>query len=147
MLDELCDGKCLSHHLDGQGGWDDFGCRKYNSSSDYTTCLCDHLTNFGVLLVQATHFRFTFSWEERFGLRGTAAHLKVLVTVVTTVVAVHNVVVKAKQRYQQRAFKAQEIKMNSCQANVLLLCSLVFLQISETHLLQNKHNVEYSAFM
>ncbi|XP_040006974.1 adhesion G-protein coupled receptor G4 [Xiphias gladius] len=34
----------------GQGGWDDFGCRKYNSSSDYTTCLCDHLTNFGVLL-------------------------------------------------------------------------------------------------
>ncbi|KAK2828158.1 hypothetical protein Q5P01_019192 [Channa striata] len=35
---------------DGHGGWDDYGCRKYNSSSDYTTCLCDHLTHFGVLL-------------------------------------------------------------------------------------------------
>ncbi|XP_071316458.1 adhesion G-protein coupled receptor G4-like isoform X2 [Trachinotus anak] len=34
----------------GQGGWDDHGCRKYNSNSDYTTCLCDHLTHFGVLL-------------------------------------------------------------------------------------------------
>ncbi|XP_056254325.1 adhesion G-protein coupled receptor G4 isoform X2 [Seriola aureovittata] len=34
----------------GDGGWDDYGCRKYNSSSDYTTCLCDHLTHFGVLL-------------------------------------------------------------------------------------------------
>ncbi|GLD71162.1 adhesion G-protein coupled receptor G4 [Lates japonicus] len=34
----------------GQGGWDDYGCRKYNSSFDYTTCLCDHLTHFGVLL-------------------------------------------------------------------------------------------------
>ncbi|XP_034406091.1 adhesion G-protein coupled receptor G4 [Cyclopterus lumpus] len=34
----------------GQGGWDDYGCRTYNSSSDYTTCLCDHLTHFGVLL-------------------------------------------------------------------------------------------------
>ncbi|XP_051258099.1 adhesion G-protein coupled receptor G4 [Dicentrarchus labrax] len=34
----------------GHGGWDDYGCRKYNSSSDYTTCLCDHLTHFGVLL-------------------------------------------------------------------------------------------------
>ncbi|XP_069001741.1 adhesion G-protein coupled receptor G4 [Embiotoca jacksoni] len=34
----------------GHGGWDDYGCRKYNSSPDYTTCLCDHLTHFGVLL-------------------------------------------------------------------------------------------------
>uniref|UniRef100_A0AAZ1XET0 Adhesion G protein-coupled receptor G4b n=2 Tax=Oreochromis aureus TaxID=47969 RepID=A0AAZ1XET0_OREAU len=34
----------------GQGGWDNYGCRKYNSSSYYTTCLCDHLTHFGVLL-------------------------------------------------------------------------------------------------
>uniref|UniRef100_A0A3B5A6H7 Adhesion G protein-coupled receptor G4b n=1 Tax=Stegastes partitus TaxID=144197 RepID=A0A3B5A6H7_9TELE len=35
----------------GHGGWDDHGCRKHNnSSSDYTTCLCDHLTHFGVLL-------------------------------------------------------------------------------------------------
>ncbi|XP_075342884.1 adhesion G-protein coupled receptor G4 [Odontesthes bonariensis] len=34
----------------GHGGWDDDGCRIYNSSSDYTTCLCDHLTHFGVLL-------------------------------------------------------------------------------------------------
>ncbi|KAL6098854.1 adgrg4 [Pungitius sinensis] len=34
----------------GLGGWDDYGCRIANSSSDYTTCLCDHLTHFGVLL-------------------------------------------------------------------------------------------------
>ncbi|XP_076607137.1 adhesion G-protein coupled receptor G4-like [Chaetodon auriga] len=34
----------------GHGGWDDYGCRKYNSSLDYTTCLCDHLTHFAVLL-------------------------------------------------------------------------------------------------
>ncbi|KAF3841062.1 hypothetical protein F7725_006924 [Dissostichus mawsoni] len=34
----------------GHGGWDDDGCRKDNSSSQYTTCLCDHLTHFGVLL-------------------------------------------------------------------------------------------------
>ncbi|XP_029304335.1 adhesion G-protein coupled receptor G4 [Cottoperca gobio] len=34
----------------GHGGWDDYGCRKHNSSSEYTTCLCDHLTHFGVLL-------------------------------------------------------------------------------------------------
>ncbi|KAK9536428.1 hypothetical protein VZT92_006206 [Zoarces viviparus] len=33
-----------------QGGWDDYGCRKYNGSSDDTTCVCDHLTHFGVLL-------------------------------------------------------------------------------------------------
>ncbi|XP_076025220.1 adhesion G-protein coupled receptor G4 [Genypterus blacodes] len=34
----------------GHGGWDGYGCRKHNSSSNYTTCLCDHLTHFGVLL-------------------------------------------------------------------------------------------------
>ncbi|XP_013877695.1 adhesion G-protein coupled receptor G4 [Austrofundulus limnaeus] len=34
----------------GRGGWDNYGCRKYNSSSNYTTCLCDHLTHFGVLM-------------------------------------------------------------------------------------------------
>ncbi|XP_041864482.1 adhesion G-protein coupled receptor G4-like isoform X2 [Melanotaenia boesemani] len=34
----------------GHGGWDDYGCRIYNSSSDDTTCLCDHLTHFGALL-------------------------------------------------------------------------------------------------
>ncbi|XP_034746737.1 adhesion G-protein coupled receptor G4-like [Etheostoma cragini] len=34
----------------GKGGWDDYGCKKYNSSPEYTTCLCDHLTHFGVLL-------------------------------------------------------------------------------------------------
>ncbi|XP_047234267.1 adhesion G-protein coupled receptor G4 isoform X2 [Girardinichthys multiradiatus] len=34
----------------GHGGWDDHGCRKYNSTPYYTTCLCDHLTHFGVLL-------------------------------------------------------------------------------------------------
>uniref|UniRef100_A0A3Q3N5A2 Adhesion G protein-coupled receptor G4b n=1 Tax=Mastacembelus armatus TaxID=205130 RepID=A0A3Q3N5A2_9TELE len=35
---------------DGRGDWDDYGCRKYNSSAEYTTCLCNHLTHFGVLL-------------------------------------------------------------------------------------------------
>ncbi|XP_072231659.1 adhesion G-protein coupled receptor G2-like [Leuresthes tenuis] len=34
----------------GHGGWDDDGCRIHNSSSNSTTCLCDHLTHFGVLL-------------------------------------------------------------------------------------------------
>ncbi|XP_028277226.1 adhesion G-protein coupled receptor G4 isoform X2 [Parambassis ranga] len=34
----------------GHGGWDDYGCRKNVSDLDYTTCLCDHLTHFGVLL-------------------------------------------------------------------------------------------------
>ncbi|KAM6907206.1 adhesion G-protein coupled receptor G2 [Xenentodon cancila] len=34
----------------GHGGWDGHGCRKHNSSSENTTCLCDHLTHFGVLL-------------------------------------------------------------------------------------------------
>ncbi|CAL8280118.1 unnamed protein product [Arctogadus glacialis] len=34
----------------GRGGWDSRGCRTHNTSVDYTTCLCDHLTHFGVLL-------------------------------------------------------------------------------------------------
>ncbi|KAM6969984.1 adhesion G-protein coupled receptor G4 [Aplochiton taeniatus] len=34
----------------GQGGWDSSGCRKHNTSVHCTTCLCDHLTHFGVLL-------------------------------------------------------------------------------------------------
>ncbi|XP_068187778.1 adhesion G-protein coupled receptor G4-like [Antennarius striatus] len=34
----------------GNGGWDDSGCRTFNSSVDHTTCLCDHLTHFGVLM-------------------------------------------------------------------------------------------------
>ncbi|KAG7247165.1 hypothetical protein CRUP_002054, partial [Coryphaenoides rupestris] len=34
----------------GHGGWDDDGCRTRNTTVDYTTCLCDHLTHFGVLL-------------------------------------------------------------------------------------------------
>ncbi|XP_061559201.1 adhesion G-protein coupled receptor G4 [Phycodurus eques] len=34
----------------GHGGWDPRGCNKHNSSIDFTTCLCDHLTHFGVLL-------------------------------------------------------------------------------------------------
>uniref|UniRef100_A0A8C1CFP4 Adhesion G protein-coupled receptor G4b n=2 Tax=Cyprinus carpio TaxID=7962 RepID=A0A8C1CFP4_CYPCA len=37
---------------DGYGGWNPKGCWTYNSSSDYTTCLCDHMTHFGVLLVR-----------------------------------------------------------------------------------------------
>uniref|UniRef100_W5KM38 Adhesion G protein-coupled receptor G4b n=1 Tax=Astyanax mexicanus TaxID=7994 RepID=W5KM38_ASTMX len=34
----------------GFGGWSSRGCWKYNVSSEYTTCMCDHLTHFGVLL-------------------------------------------------------------------------------------------------
>ncbi|CAG5872189.1 unnamed protein product [Menidia menidia] len=34
----------------GQGGWDGSGCRVNSTNSDYTTCQCDHLTHFGVLL-------------------------------------------------------------------------------------------------
>ncbi|CAM4729996.1 unnamed protein product [Leuciscus chuanchicus] len=35
---------------DGYGGWSPKGCWTYNISKDYTTCLCDHMTHFGVLL-------------------------------------------------------------------------------------------------
>ncbi|XP_076876932.1 adhesion G-protein coupled receptor G2 [Brachyhypopomus gauderio] len=34
----------------GQGGWSHRGCWKYNVTTNYTTCMCDHLTHFGVLL-------------------------------------------------------------------------------------------------
>lgn len=58
LLDGLCVTECLCHHIDGHGGWDDDGCRKENSSSQYTTCLCDHLTHFGVLLVCVYYISF-----------------------------------------------------------------------------------------
>lgn len=35
---------------DGYGGWSPKGCWTYNISKDYTTCLCDHMTHFGVLV-------------------------------------------------------------------------------------------------
>ncbi|XP_055082757.1 adhesion G-protein coupled receptor G2 [Periophthalmus magnuspinnatus] len=35
---------------DGKGGWDPTGCREFKSFPNYTTCLCNHLTHFGVLL-------------------------------------------------------------------------------------------------
>ncbi|XP_047660865.1 adhesion G-protein coupled receptor G2 [Tachysurus fulvidraco] len=34
----------------GYGGWSPRGCWKHNTTHDYTTCFCDHLTHFGVLL-------------------------------------------------------------------------------------------------
>uniref|UniRef100_A0A3P8XI82 Adhesion G protein-coupled receptor G4b n=1 Tax=Esox lucius TaxID=8010 RepID=A0A3P8XI82_ESOLU len=40
----------LSLTTEGKGGWNRNGCRLHNTSVDYTTCLCDHLTHFGVLL-------------------------------------------------------------------------------------------------
>lgn len=37
--------------IDGKGGWDDNGCQVKYSNSTHTSCLCFHLTHFGVLLV------------------------------------------------------------------------------------------------
>ncbi|XP_053097455.1 adhesion G-protein coupled receptor G4 isoform X2 [Pangasianodon hypophthalmus] len=34
----------------GLGGWSPSGCWKHNTTHEYTTCMCDHLTHFGVLL-------------------------------------------------------------------------------------------------
>ncbi|XP_058267044.1 adhesion G-protein coupled receptor G4 isoform X4 [Hemibagrus wyckioides] len=34
----------------GFGGWSPRGCWKHNTTHNYTTCMCDHLTHFGVLL-------------------------------------------------------------------------------------------------
>ncbi|KAM9456330.1 adhesion G-protein coupled receptor G4 [Clarias gariepinus] len=34
----------------GSGGWNPSGCWKHNTTQKYTTCMCDHLTHFGVLL-------------------------------------------------------------------------------------------------
>ncbi|XP_034037909.1 adhesion G-protein coupled receptor G4 [Thalassophryne amazonica] len=34
----------------GQGGWNSNGCETWNNSSHQTSCLCDHLTHFAVLL-------------------------------------------------------------------------------------------------
>ncbi|XP_053542575.1 adhesion G-protein coupled receptor G4 [Ictalurus punctatus] len=34
----------------GHGGWSSSGCWKHNMTNEYTTCMCDHLTHFGVLL-------------------------------------------------------------------------------------------------
>uniref|UniRef100_A0A3Q1ITF0 Adhesion G protein-coupled receptor G4b n=1 Tax=Anabas testudineus TaxID=64144 RepID=A0A3Q1ITF0_ANATE len=35
----------------GQGGWNSRGCETHSISSNQTSCLCDHLTHFAVLLV------------------------------------------------------------------------------------------------
>lgn len=37
--------------LDKKGGWNDRGCEMVNSNATQTSCSCDHLTHFGVLLV------------------------------------------------------------------------------------------------
>ncbi|XP_072519724.1 adhesion G-protein coupled receptor G2 isoform X2 [Salminus brasiliensis] len=34
----------------GKGGWDDNGCQIKHTNATHTTCLCSHLTHFGVLL-------------------------------------------------------------------------------------------------
>lgn len=54
-------------HSDGNGGWDGRGCRKYNTTPDYTTCLCDHLTHFGVLLVRENIYSAAHVEEEVLG--------------------------------------------------------------------------------
>ena len=60
---EHCD-KVLVHMYvctDGYGGWSSDGCTTVNSSnstdnasSEYVTCMCNHLTNFAILLVRIT---------------------------------------------------------------------------------------------
>ncbi|KAJ8407194.1 hypothetical protein AAFF_G00288700 [Aldrovandia affinis] len=34
----------------GRGGWDTAGCKRHSTRANHTTCLCDHLTHFAVLL-------------------------------------------------------------------------------------------------
>ena len=47
----------LNVHVGGYGGWSSEGCITINSgnisngSNNEVTCLCDHLTNFAILLV------------------------------------------------------------------------------------------------
>uniref|UniRef100_A0A3B1IXC9 Uncharacterized protein n=1 Tax=Astyanax mexicanus TaxID=7994 RepID=A0A3B1IXC9_ASTMX len=43
---------------DGSGGWSVEGCTVLNWTENETVCSCNHLTNFGVLLVRRTHFAF-----------------------------------------------------------------------------------------
>lgn len=37
--------------LDRAGGWDDTGCSVVHATPEYTTCTCNHLTSFAILLV------------------------------------------------------------------------------------------------
>ena len=42
-------------YIDGYGGWSTKGCVTMNNSTDTkVTCMCDHLTNFAILLVCQT---------------------------------------------------------------------------------------------
>lgn len=42
--------ECL---IDKKGGWNDTGCETVKSNATHTSCSCDHLTHFGVLLVSS----------------------------------------------------------------------------------------------
>ena len=41
----------------GQGGWSGEGCQYHKTLEGRDVCVCDHLTNFAVLLVTRTHTR------------------------------------------------------------------------------------------
>lgn len=43
----------VSSLLDGRGGWNSEGCETHGLSASQTSCRCDHLTHFGLLLVRA----------------------------------------------------------------------------------------------
>jgi len=45
--------ECL---IDKKGGWNDTGCETVKSNATHTSCSCDHLTHFGVLLVSSVLF-------------------------------------------------------------------------------------------
>ena len=43
--------RCVCVRVDGQGGWNSHGCETRIISVNETSCFCDHLTSFAVLLV------------------------------------------------------------------------------------------------
>ena len=52
---------------EGQGSWSFEGCKLQKGSSQLITCLCNHLTNFAVLMVSSSYFLNLSNppWSER----------------------------------------------------------------------------------
>ncbi|XP_043561156.1 adhesion G-protein coupled receptor G4-like [Chiloscyllium plagiosum] len=66
----------------GAGGWSSSGCEVVISNSEYTTCYCNHLTHFGVLLVRIGQvpalFRIKTSlWERSVRVWSSPVHWNV----------------------------------------------------------------------